>query len=146
MRSPLASTDRAETHFRLAWAWLGLWGLSLTLPVAQSERGYSDIRGWFMLLLGWLGPLAGQFAWFGNFTFLALTGLALLRARRRRSALLLTGATLAFAFNGLFWRDMYDDAGEARILLFAAGFYVWQIALIGASLATLWRWMKEPRD
>lgn len=146
MRSPLASTDRAETHFRLAWAWLGLWGLSLTLPVAQSERGYSDIRGWFMLLLGWLGPLAGQFAWFGNLTFLALTGLALLRARRRRSALLLTGATLAFAFNGLFWRDMYDDAGEARILLFAAGFYVWQIALIGASLATLWRWMKEPRD
>lgn len=146
MREPPASTDRAETHFRLAWVWLGLWGLSLTLPVAQFERGYNDTRGWFILLLGWLGPLAYEFAWFGNLTFLALTALALLRARRRRGALLLAGATLAFALNGLFWRAMYDDAGEARILSFAAGFYVWQIALTGASLATVWRWMKEPRD
>jgi len=118
----------------------------LTLPVAQFERGYNDMRGWFILLLGWLGPLAGQFAWFGNLTFLALIGLALLRARGRRAALLLAGATLAFVLNGLFWRAMYDDAGEARILSFAAGFYVWQIALVGASLTTVWRWMKEPHN
>lgn len=137
--------SRATLRRSLAWLWLALWGASLALPVADFARGYDGMRGWMVLVIGPLGVLAGQFGWLGNAALLALTVGALRQTNRPRLELGLAALALACSIDALLWRAMYDDAGEARILAFSAGFYTWQAAVLGAALMTIWHWAPRTR-
>lgn len=78
--------------------------------------------GWGVLLLGWLGPLAGSFAWFAN----PLLIFAMYFSKEKPLAAKLAafvGFALALTAFGL--KTMPNDNDSATVLGFGAGCYLW---------------------
>jgi hypothetical protein len=102
-----------------------MWAVSLVLPVFTTCRaGYDHVGGWFLLLMGWLGVLEVQPAWFANILIVLIA--ILLMVRQRASIWLGIPAALYFT-------DMYDDTGNVPICHYHAGYWLW-LATAGAAL------------
>ena len=68
--------DTFSNLSKLIYASVLLWLTSLALPAFVSFSSKETLFGWNVLLMGWLGPLALNFAWFANiFLFLAIGNL-----------------------------------------------------------------------
>jgi hypothetical protein len=57
---------------------LACWIASLLLPTidTQTSSGMVTDTGWTIAVVGWLGPLIGQFGWFANLILIPALGLA----------------------------------------------------------------------
>lgn len=117
---------------------LTLWFWSLSLPVTLLS-GNDTMNGLLVLQIGWLGPLAAEFGWFGNISLMILLIRMLWARKPTRLDLALAGASVAAAIDAMFWREMYFDSGSKPIQAFGAGYYVWLSAILIPSLWTIWR-------
>ncbi|MDO8070983.1 hypothetical protein O3299_05565 [Janthinobacterium sp. SUN176] len=80
------------------------------------------LLGGGVLLLGWLGPLAGSFAWFAN----PLLIFAMYFSKEKPSAAMLAvffGFVLALTTFGI--KEIPSDNGSYAVLGFGAGCYLW---------------------
>ena len=119
-----------------------IWFASLACPF-QSAGGYGQVageggRGYLLALWGWLGPLEGAVAWYGNLP-LGLCILRLLRGRTpgRRSALI----GLCLAGTVLLPHFIYDFETDGRLhaeIYFGAAVWLWLLAFaVTAGIAWL---------
>ena len=123
-------------------ATVGLYALSLLLPAVTCSVG-SELPGWTILLMGWLGLIALDPRWLGNLLFLGMALHLLFSAPKQRSragAITLTlwpiaAATLAI---GSLTLDVYacgDGAGSvSKVRALAVGAYLWATAILAMSV------------
>jgi hypothetical protein len=113
---------------------LMMWIASLILPVFTTCRaGYDHVGGWFVLMIGWMGVLELQPAWFANLLILVIAGILL---AERRAPVWLGGITLALAGCAFYFKDMVDDTGQVPICHYHAGYWLWLATAVVALLAT----------
>jgi hypothetical protein len=111
-----------------------MWLVSLALPVFTTCRpGYDHVGGWFMLLMGWMGVMVIQPAWFANILILIIAGLLI---AGKRAPIWLGVPAAALAGCGLYFKDMYDDTGSVPICHYHAGYWLWFATAAVALLAT----------
>jgi len=153
--SVLAGASRASATYGLAnstWARiaplcisLALYTLACLSPalVFSSVNGQQVMPGFWVLAIGWLGPLYDQFAWFAN-PFLFLGMLALL-FRKWIAAIVLVVVSLAIAADILllFSQQVPADEGGVNQLTLQYldfGFYFWiaSILVVGVAALVLW--------
>ena len=118
------------------------WAASLAMPVATFGAGADETwAGWAVLMLGWLGFLTGQFAWLGNFGFVACLFLLIRPKAPGRTGLIIGGVTLALALHGLGWSWVYRNDGPAAVPTpiegYHAGYYLWIASTAGAGALLL---------
>jgi hypothetical protein len=102
---------------------LVLWLVSLALPVFTTCRpGYDHVGGWFILLMGWMGVIVVQPAWFANILILIV---AIILIAHRRAPVWLGVLTAALAACALYFKDMVDDTGNVPICHYHAGYWLW---------------------
>jgi hypothetical protein len=92
------------------------------------------LLGGGVLLLGWLGPLAGSFAWFAN----PLLILAMYFSKEKPSAAMAAaflGFALALTTFGL--KIIPSDNGSYTVLGFGAGCYLWLACFPAVFIASL---------
>lgn len=121
--------DDRRTRRLIGGGFLLLWIVTLFLPVARSG---DMAHGYEMLMMGWLGFIMLQFAWFGNLLFFVLLGF--LTFERRPLAWLmrvLAVALLACVVDALFWRNIPTDASDGPITEYAIGYYLWIVCMTG---------------
>lgn len=108
-----------------------MWAVSLVLPVFTTCRaGYDHVGGWFLLLMGWLGVLEVQPAWFANILIVLI---AILLMVRQRASIWFGIPAALLAVCALYFTDMYDDTGNVPICHYHAGYWLW-LATAGAAL------------
>jgi hypothetical protein len=108
-----------------------MWGVSLALPVFTTCRpGYDHVGGWFLLLMGWMGVMIAQPAWFANLLILVIAGILL---AGRRAPIWLGIITAALAACASYFTAMYDDTGTVPICHYHAGYWLW-LATAGVAL------------
>ena len=114
---------------RAAIVILGIWGVSLVLPVAIFEKsGYENMPGAGVAVIGlFFGWMILQFGAFAN---LIVIGVGLALAFGRRAPISLVVIAEALAVWSFTWSDFPSDAGSNFIQHFASGFYVWQLAIL----------------
>lgn len=103
-----------------------------------------------VLLMGWLGIFAGNFAWFANIFWL-VGSLLLIPARGRIPALIFCVLALAFSLTALGFPGRIVDADEGgvskqQIEPLRAGAYVWMAAMAvqaGGAVIRLFRTSKS---
>jgi hypothetical protein len=126
--------------FDWALLWPILWGSSLVLPVAIFSPT-NNFDGLFVLALGWLGVLGGQFGWLANIGFVA--SFFRLTVFRGRGVLNLVIAVVMVlpALNALTWHKVYwpDANGPVHIQSFGLGFYLWLAAIFGSAVTLVLR-------
>ena len=121
---------------------LAMWLASLVLPVFTAcGPGYDNTPGYMILLIGWMGLLIIQPAWFANLLIVAVIIVLLLR---NRVPLWLGIATPLVAAPALFFTDMYDDRGAIPICHYQTGYWLWLATAGMALLATLLTRGDEP--
>ncbi len=109
----------------LAAAALLLWGLALALPVVRTSArpdctNTTNMMGYLVLLIGWLGPLQLQVSWYAN----PLIIVAVVRRLMFRRGGWWGVCALVVAIPSLLWAETTADtvAYNCRHL---AGFYLW---------------------
>ena len=126
-------------------------GLSFILFVAGcispaiifvGSRGESVMDGFSALVIGWMGPLYGQFAWYAN-PLLFFAALALL-LRFWKTSIVLIVLTLLLAMNTFQLSTQEIPVDEAltateHMQSVAIGFYLWitSISIIGLGAIVL---------
>ena len=111
-----------------------MWGVSLALPVFSTCRaGYDHVGGWFVLMIGWMGVMILQPAWFANVLIVII---AVLMLAGRRAPIWLGIVTAAIAGAAWLFTDMYDDTGNVPICHYHAGYWLWLATAGVALLAT----------
>jgi hypothetical protein len=105
---------------------LALWLGSLLLPAVTLHGGIGRQTetdpGYVILLIGWLGPLIGQFGWFANPFLLWMIALLLLE----RPVGMIPGLiVLGLAMHSFWWMEMPLDAELMHVTERHAGFYLW---------------------
>ena len=100
----------------------GAWLASLALPI-ETECGSSYIiPGYLVGLIGWLGPLDGQFGWYANLFMLWQVGRLLLG---RHAGIIGSLIALVLALNAFLWKTIPMDVGRSTMCERQPGFYVW---------------------
>ena len=115
--------------------------LSLFNTVFFTSGG--DISGFWVLLIGWLGFVIFQFAWYaGPLSFLAV----LTMNRRPLFALLLSIAAVTLATESFIFNEIPAASGSAKIFIreFGLGFYFWYGAQWMAFCSILVNLMGQP--
>jgi len=109
------------------------YGVSLIAPAAHGARGPADVLpGYMVLLIGFLGPLQGQFAWWAN---PPLVGSILALAAGVRVPNWVSLTAVALACDSLLWRRMQTDNGPSTDLLTPGwGMWVWLGAIAALAL------------
>jgi hypothetical protein len=111
-----------------------MWLASLALPVFTTCRaGYDHVGGWFVLMMGWMGVIIVQPAWFANIAILAI---AILLIVRRRAPIWLGIIAAGLAACAWYFTDMVDDTGNVPICHYHAGYWLWLATAGVALLAT----------
>lgn len=112
-----------------------MWAASLVLPVFTTCRaGYDHVGGWFVLMMGWMGVMALQPAWFANILILVMAALLIWRHHAPIWLGVITAVVAACAW---YFTDMYDDTGNVPICHYHAGYWLWLATAGVALLATL---------
>jgi hypothetical protein len=86
-----------------------------------------------LLLLGWMGPLAGQFAWYANVFLLGAWILRLLRLYRVSALLALVALFVAFDCLAMYTHPLPADEGGVRqsyMVGLRIGFYFWIASMV----------------
>lgn len=125
MRKPLATA--------LAIGWV----VSLTLPVAVTGDQPGEVwPGFAVLIVGPLGVLVTQFAWFANPLFVLAVILMLLRQPPSPTLGLIIAVPLTLlTLDALRWDRIHGDNGHAMILSYGSGYYLWFGVMLAAAAA-----------
>jgi hypothetical protein len=111
-----------------------MWAVSLALPVFTACRsGYDDTGGWMLLLIGWMGVMVMQPAWFANILIVLVAALLL---SRQRAPIWLGVFTAAVAACAWYFTDMYDDTGAVKVCHYQPGYWLWLATAAVALAAT----------
>ena len=120
-----------SVHFLTAGVSLTCFVLSLTMPAFYATNG--PAYGMYFLMLGWLGPLIGQFGWFANLLLL-VSHLLSLRGWFGKAAACGLLATL-LALTSLSMRALYGGSdGSYPIVRTGTGVYLWILSHASACL------------
>ena len=148
-RLPVSTVPRRSgmARFIVLAVSLVLFALACASPTLIFLRnGTSDETwaGYIVLLLGWLGPFLGQFAWYAN--PLLFVGMITFLVRQWVATIVLIALALLMAANTclLFFQEVpADEAGVNMLTLqnLHIGFYLWiaSILTIGIGAIILWR-------
>ena len=121
---------RAEIPGQIAIATsIVLFAASLKMP-AFLFQSHEPVKGFTLLVFGWLGIMTGDFLpWLANPAYaLALT---LIFLSWYRSALVVSGIALILALLSLLTREwMFDEGGGTFIVGHGLGFYLWLTAIL----------------
>lgn len=125
-------------------SWI-LFGTSLCLPALELSNG-SPSWGISLLLLGWLGVIAGSVAWFAN--PLLLIANHSLRQHHVRLALSVSLLASAVALSTpTLSTVMVDGAGNtASVIGYGFGFYLWLGSCLVTCLGSLTLWVHALRE
>lgn len=132
---------------RRPWIMAGLtvlpYAVSLFLPALELEHE-ADWTGGSVLMLGWLGPLIGQFGWLANLPWLIALVLLLFRFWTPAFILSLFAFLVGFSSLMIVHKEMLLDEGgvnKAIVLGLGPAFYLWMVVLVlPAVIAALgWR-------
>jgi hypothetical protein len=117
---------------------------SPTLIFLRNGTSDETWAGYMVLLLGWLGPFIGQFAWYANPVL--FVGMITFLVRQWVATIVLIALSLLMAANTflLFFQGVpADEAGVNMLTLqnLHIGFYLWiaSILTIGIGAILLWR-------
>ena len=120
----------------LAAATAGLWLLSLFLPALGNE-GEKSVTGINILIIGWLGISAGQFAWLGN--LFLLVGVCLLTHSRPAVTwmnFVMAGLVLS-VISAAFFTQM--PGTNHAVVTRGPGYYIWSASLLILAISLLAR-------
>lgn len=107
-----------------------LWLASFFLPAVRTGQGWQ--MGWQIAVIGWCGPLAGQFGWYANAIMIPSLGMLALGESPSDFDKMSKLAAVMFLFwiNTLFWTEIPLDSGRQVILARGAGYYAWMASLL----------------
>lgn len=108
------------------------FAVSLLLP-SLVERGGSG-PGFIVLMVGWLGPLVGIYAWYAN--PLLYLSLRLSRSRRGAARVVAIGG-FCLALTALTVKKIPYDDGYHDLIGFGIGYYLWLACFPLAIVSTL---------
>ena len=122
-----------------------LWLVSLFLPafgVYSSTVEQLEIwMGFSVLLVGWLGPIALNFAWFSNAGFLAASAI-LLSSNTRINLWLMV--SLLLSFDAIRFSELPSTVSQKEIYGLGWGAAVWILAMVTCIFAALIRLSEVP--
>jgi len=127
MKRDLKSSTFRAIAIILLLAALVLYCMALAdVVVITSER---PIKGFWMLLTGWMGFMIFQFSWYAN--PLALMSVLLMR-RRPVWSLIASGAALLLVTQAFLFDEIPTVKAEEPILIMARGngFYLWIASIV----------------
>ena len=114
------------------------WIAALFAPAYEIADGTRDTRveGWSLAAFGWLGPLAGCFAWYANILLFVAVG-RLLRGRPlgRRLALWSGGLALTVVLPAFVF-DPEVDGRFHRTVLRGPAVWLWLTAFLPIAVAS----------
>ena len=119
---------------------LALWVGSLLVPAVGGcavGKPVSWTPGWEIGLVGFMGPLQLQFAWYANPAFIVLTIFLFLLGRANLLMIILAVLTLALGATAFTWQDILTDSPTTRLCWYGPGFWMWLLALFGLAAATI---------
>ena len=110
--------------------------------IENAMRPPQIMKGYEVLLLGWQGIFAGNFAWTAN-VFLLASALLLLTSHARAAAIC-AGIALLFALQTLLLlgaRVIADEGGVTHMTMsrLYVGFYLWIASIAVMLVGSLWR-------
>jgi len=124
----------------------GLILFVLSLLLTSFFTSGEDIRGYWILILGWIGLIIFQYSWFAN----PLNLLSLLLVNQRpKLALLLSAVAFLLASQAFIFSEIPSGTSSGKIYIkeFGLGLYVWYLAqglfLMGMFMAVLNRRKKK---
>jgi hypothetical protein len=115
---------------------MALFLLACACPALTFRRSSGDMESWpgfQALMMGWLGLLFKQIAWYANPVI--VLSLVFLLLRRWLTAMIIALVAFAIAANTLllFWRDLPADEGNViklRLEHLSPGFYFWVASIV----------------
>lgn len=116
---------------------LACWAVSLLVPAVDTatSSGANAPTGWDIAMIGWLGPLTGQFGWFANLLLIPAIGLAAGQyGRAPRARLIIGSVMLILALNSALWVDIPLDSGRDEITSYRIGYWLWMAAISSCGL------------
>lgn len=110
------------------WISLIFFAACLALPAFYLREQHQPQMSYGVLILGWLGPLEGQFSWFANVFFL----IALLKYRKPETSSIFGFIALAFALSFLVYEEIVVsyESSYGDVTAYGAGYMLW-VASIG---------------
>lgn len=138
--------EKRRANLLIGLALFLLWLATLALPTANwgvPERPVAPEPGLGLLLLGWLGILGMQFAWFANLLFLIFLPWAA-RARQVPPVLFTVAGfmTALLGLSALSWTEVITDTGKRSVVV-GPGYYVW-IAVM--AVTGVWLFVRAASD
>jgi hypothetical protein len=123
MNETNASRGASLLRFSVAGGIVALYAISVFLKVFVF-RGTEAITGGELLLIGWVGILAGAIGWYANLLF--VPGLILFAVGNYRMSRWFALAALMIALTSLLIREWPSGWGPGdRIASFGPGIYAW---------------------
>ena len=120
------------------------WAISLALPVAVTGSGPDDVwPGFAVLIIGPLGVLVMQFAWFANLLLVPALIFLIQKRPPRVLGIVFSVLLVLLALNALTWDRIHGDNAEAMSLHYGAGYYLWLGVVLGTAAALLLRLLTE---
>jgi hypothetical protein len=108
--------------------WILFFGACLLPGISYADGG--GAQGYILLLIGWMGPATGHFAWFANPLIVAAQYYAKRRKNQNRANMCGIGAVgcgLSILLNDTI---LLDEAGSTTSFMLDAGYYVWMTSII----------------
>ena len=139
----IASPKLTKTPIQV-FEWSGITNLLISLSLACFVASLflvslfttgEDIRGFWILLLGWFGLLIFQFAWYAN--MLNLLALLLLH-KRPFISFMLSSLALLLATQSFYFTEIPTSTSGGKLFIkeLGLGFYLWYFAQLVFLIAT----------
>jgi hypothetical protein len=110
----------------------GLWLISLFSPVATLDKGRPG-RGYWLLLVGWLGPLVFQFGWFANPLLWTAWWLLFMAGEPGSSGGMVGVGLVLTGLNAAIWDEIPTGNGSQKVTALHFGFYLWMATVLGTA-------------
>lgn len=109
------------------WISLILFMVCLALPGFYIREAHEPQLSFYLLIMGWLGPLDGHFSWFANIYFL----IALLKYKKPKTSSSLGFIALALALSFLGYEKIIVSEAPtyARITAYGFGYMLWFLSI-----------------
>lgn len=146
-----ATAESGRNHLFIGIS-LFLFVMACATPCLEMSQKSDPVwYGLRIMLLGWMGPLAGQFAWFAN--PLWLIGAVAFAFRKWNVALISLGLALLFALNTVLLFVIPLPADESKVnttslVRLRVGFYLWlasMAVLFVRTFAMRTQYLQKPR-
>lgn len=143
----VVTSNKPLSGSRYLIASMVLWAISNALPAVRfieepitANPAYQTMFGWEFTILGWLGPLSGQFGWYANPLMLLALCSCLARWRRTAQVLATLGALAAMSSLALIVMGLPKNEGGVGHLGFSAflpGYYLWAAAHVSGWIGSM---------